>query len=187
MSQNFENKKVVVEEIREKFGNAKSAILVDYRGLTVGEATELRAQFREAGVEFKVYKNNLMKLAIKDTNFEGLSTDLVGPSAIAFGYEDPVTPAKIIKDFAKKNENLSLKAGVVEGEYFDNAKIIEIADIPSREVLLSRLVGSFQAPISNFAYLVKNIVDKRVENGEENEVAVEEPAVEAVTEETTEA
>jgi large subunit ribosomal protein L10 len=183
MSQNFENKKVKVEEIREKFSNAKSAVLVDYRGLTVEQVTDLRTKFREAGVEYKVYKNNLMKLAIKDSSFEGLTADLVGPSAVAFGYEDPVTPAKIIKDFAKENDKLELKAGVVEGEYYDNAKIIEIADIPSREVLLSRLVGSFQAPISNFAYLVKNIVDKRVENGEENvqpaEAAAEEVNVEA--------
>lgn len=173
MSQNFENKKVKVEEIREKFSNAKSAILVDYRGLTVSEATELRNKFREAGVEYKVYKNNLMKLAIKESTFEGLTADLAGPNAVAFGYEDPVTPAKIIKDFAKEHKNLELKAGVVEGEYYDNVKIIEIADIPSREVLLSRLVGSFQAPVSNFAYLIKNIVDKRVEDGEENVQPVE--------------
>lgn len=189
MSQNFENKKVKVEEIREKFSNAKSAILVDYRGLTVLEATELRTKFREAGVEYKVYKNNLMKLAIKESSYEGLTADLAGPSAVAFGYEDPVTPAKIIKDFAKDHANLELKAGVVEGEYYDNAKIIEIADIPSREVLLSRLVGSFQAPISNFAYLVKNIVDKRVEEGEEapvEEAAPAEAPAEAPTEETVE-
>ena len=185
MSQNFENKKVVVEEIREKFSNAKSAILVDYRGLTVEEATDLRTKFREAGVEYKVYKNNLMKLAIKESSFEGLTADLSGPSAVAFGYEDPVTPAKIVKDFAKDHSNLELKAGVVEGEYYDNAKIIEIADIPSREVLLSRLVGSFQAPISNFAYLVKNIVDKRVEEGEEAPVEEAAPA-EAPAEENVE-
>jgi large subunit ribosomal protein L10 len=182
MSQNFENKKVVVEEIREKFNNAKSAILVDYRGLTVGEATDLRSKFREAGVEYKVYKNNLMKLAIKESDFEGLSADLKGPSAVAFGYEDPVTPAKIVKDFAKDHKNLELKAGVVEGMYYDTAKIIEIADIPSREVLLSRLVGSFQAPVSKFAYLVKSIADKRVEDGEVNEVPAEEPVVEATEE-----
>jgi large subunit ribosomal protein L10 len=185
MSQNFENKKVKVEEIREKFSSAKSAILVDYRGLTVAEATDLRTKFREAGVEYKVYKNNLMKLAIKESSFEGLTADLAGPSAVAFGYDDPVTPAKIIKDFAKEHKNLELKAGVVEGEYYDNAKIIEIADIPSREVLLSRLVGSFQAPISNFAYLVKNIVDKRVEEGEEAP-AEEAPVEEAPAEETVE-
>lgn len=185
LSQNFENKKVKVEEIREKFSSAKSAILVDYRGLTVSEATELRTKFREAGVEYKVYKNNLMKLAIKESSFEGLTESLTGPNAVAFGFEDPVTPAKIIKDFAKDHKNLELKAGVVEGEYYDTAKIVEIADIPSREVLLSRLVGSFQAPVSNFAYLIKNIVDKRVEDGEENVQPAEE-AVETV-EETVEA
>ena len=180
MSQNFENKKVKVEEIREKFSNAKSAILVNYRGLTVAEATQLRSNFRDAGVEYKVYKNNLMKLAIKDSSFEGLTADLSGPSAIAFGYEDPVTPAKIVKDFAKDHKNLELKAGVVEGLYYDNAKIIEIADIPSREVLLSRLVGSFQAPISNFAYLVKNISEKRVEEAPVEEAPVEAPAEKTV-------
>ena len=182
MSQNFENKKVVVEEIREKFNNAKSAILVDYRGLTVGEATDLRSKFREAGVEYKVYKNNLVKLAIKESDFEGLSADLTGPNAIAFGYEDPVTPAKVVKDFSKDHKNLELKAGVVEGMYYDTAKIIEIADIPSREVLLSRLVGSFQAPISGFARLLKSISDSRVENGEVNEMPAEEPVVEATEE-----
>jgi len=98
MSKNLERKKVQVEEIKEKFEKAQSAILVDYRGLTVEEVTELRKNFREAGVEYKVYKNNLMKLAIKDTAFEGLNADLAGPSAVAFGYEDPVVPAKIIKD-----------------------------------------------------------------------------------------
>jgi large subunit ribosomal protein L10 len=183
MSQNFENKKVVVEEIRGKFSSAKSAILVDYRGLTVGEASELRAKFREAGVEYKVYKNNLMKLAIKESSFEGLTADLAGPNGVAFGYDDPVTPAKIIKDFAKEHKNLELKAGVVEGEYYDNAKIIEIADIPSREVLLSRLVGSFQAPVSNFAYLIKNIAEKREEEGE---AVVEETVEQAETVEATE-
>lgn len=183
MSQNFENKKVVVEEIREKFNNAKSAILVDYRGLTVGEATDLRTKFREAGVEYKVYKNNLMKLAIKESDFEGLAADLKGPSAVAFGYEDPVTPAKIVKDFSKEHKNLELKAGVVEGTYYDNAKIIEIADIPSREVLLSRLVGSFQSPISGFARILQSISDKKVEDGEVSEVPAEEPVAVEATEE----
>ncbi len=96
MSKNLERKKVQVAEIKEKFDKAQSAILVDYRGLTVEEVTELRKNFREAGVEYKVYKNNLMKLAIKDTAFEGLNADLVGPSAVAFGYDDPVVPAKIV-------------------------------------------------------------------------------------------
>lgn len=166
MSKNLERKKVVVEEIKDKFSRAKSAVVVDYRGLSVEEANELRKSFREAGVEYKVYKNNLTKLAIKDTPYEELSQELTGPNAIAFGYEDPVVPAKIIKDFAKDHKNLELKCGVVEGEYCNLEAITEIADIPSREVLLSRLLGSFKAPMSNFAYMLSNLIEKR-EGGEE--------------------
>lgn len=160
MSNNLELKKQKVEEIKGKFENALSAVVVDYRGLTVAEADELRKKFRESNVEYKVYKNNLTKLAIKDTKFEPLSVELTGPNAIAFGYEDPVVPAKIIKDFSKDHKALELKAGIIEGEYYDTDKIREIADIPSREVLLAKLLGSFKAPISNFAYLLQNIIDK---------------------------
>lgn len=163
MSNNLELKKKVVEEIKGKFEGAKSAILVDYRGLNVEETTELRKNFREAGVEYKVYKNNLVKLAIKDTDFEPLSQDLTGPNAIAFGYEDPVTPAKVIKDFAKKHNNLELKTGIVEGSYYGQEKIVEIAEIPSREELIAKLLGSFQAPVSNFVYLLSNVVEQKEE------------------------
>jgi len=166
MSKNFEMKKVKVAEIKEKFDKAESAVIVDYRGLTVEEVTELRNKFREVGVEYKVYKNNLMKLAIQGSDFESLGNDLVGPSAVAFGYDDPVTPAKVIKEFAKEHQNLELKAGVVQGLYCDIAKITEIADIPSREVLLGKLLGSIKSPISNFAYLLQNIIDKNEEGGE---------------------
>lgn len=184
MSKNLERKKVQVEEIKEKFAKAQSAILVDYRGLTVEEVTELRKNFREAGVEYKVYKNNLMKLAIKDTAFEGLNADLVGPSAVAFGYEDPVVPAKVIKDFAENHEKLELKAGVVEGEYCDLDKIKAIADIPSREVLLAKFLGSIKSPVSNFAYLLQNIADKKGEGAEAPVEASE--TTEAATEEAAE-
>lgn len=161
MSKNLELKKVKVDEIKGKFENAQSAILVDYRGLTVEEATELRTKFREAGVEYKVYKNNLVKLAIKDTAFEPLTADLTGPNAIAFGYEDPVVPAKIVKDFAKDHKNLELKSGVVEGDYCDLEKITAIADIPSREVLIGKFLGSIKSPVSNFVYLLSNIIEEK--------------------------
>lgn len=161
MSKNLELKKVKVEEIKSKFENAKSAVIVDYRGLTVEEATELRDKFREAGVEYKVYKNNLVKLAIKETAFEPLTVDLTGPNAIAFGYEDPVVPAKIIKDFAKDHKNLELKSGVVEGDYCDLEKITAIADIPSREVLIGKFLGSIKSPVSNFVYLLSNIIEEK--------------------------
>jgi len=161
MSQNLENKKLVVEEIKEKFSTAKSAVLVDYRGLTVEEATELRSKFREAGVDYKVYKNNLVKLAIKDTAFEPLSQDLTGPNAIAFGIEDAVVPAKIVKEFAKTHKALELKSGVVEGSYCNLEQIIQIADLPSKEVLIGRFLGSVKAPISNFAYFLSNLIKEK--------------------------
>ncbi|MBS7528702.1 50S ribosomal protein L10 [Fusibacter paucivorans] len=161
MSQNFENKKVVVEGIKEKFAAAKSAVLVDYRGLTVEEVTELRSQFRAAGVEYKIYKNNLVKLAIKDTQFESLTNDLTGPNAIAFGMEDAVVPAKIIKEFAKNHKNLELKSGVVEGDYCDFDQMIQIAELPSKEVLIGRFLGSVKAPVSNFAYFLSNLIKEK--------------------------
>lgn len=160
MSNNFEMKKKKVEEIKEKFVDAKSAILVDFRGLTVDETTELRKKFREAGVEYKVYKNNLVKIAVKDTDFESLSQDLTGPNGIAFGYTDPVVPAKVIKDFTKNHKNLELKTGVIEGEYYDVDKIVEIADIPSREELIAKFMGSIKSPVSNFVYLLTNIIEE---------------------------
>ncbi len=165
MSKNFELKKQAVEEIKERFSNAKSAVLVDYRGLTVGEVTELREKFRQAGVEYKVYKNNLVKLAIKDTDFEALSSDLTGPNAIAFGIEDAVIPAKIVKEFAKEHKSLELKSGVVEGAYCNLEEIEKIADLPSKEVLLGRFLGSIKAPVSNFAYFLSNLI-KEKEQGE---------------------
>lgn len=164
MSKNFEVKKKAVEEIKERFSTAKSAVLVDYRGLTVGEVTELREKFRAAGVEYKVYKNNLVKLAIKDTEFESLSKDLTGPNAIAFGIEDAVVPAKIVKEFSKTHKALELKAGVVEGSYCNLEDIVKIADLPSKEVLLGRFLGSIKAPVSNFAYFLSNLIKEQEGN-----------------------
>jgi large subunit ribosomal protein L10 len=167
MSNNLERKKAIVEEIKAKFESSQSAVVVNYRGLTVEEVTELRNKFREANVEYKVYKNNLVKIAIKDTDFEGLSADLAGPNAIAFGIEDAVAPAKIVKDFAKDHENLELKSGVVEKVYYDNAKIMEIANLPSKEELIGRFMGSIKAPVSNFAYFLSNLMEKKEEEGAE--------------------
>lgn len=163
MSNNLERKKVVVDEIREKVLRAKSAVIVDYAGLNVEQATNLRKSCREAGVDYKVYKNNLVRLAIKDTPFESLDADLNGSNAIAFGYGDPVVPAKIIKDFIKTYKKLEFKSGVVEGSYCNLEQIKEIADLPSREVLIAKFLGSVMSPVSNFAYLLQNIVDQKNE------------------------
>ncbi|PAB56128.1 50S ribosomal protein L10 [Anaeromicrobium sediminis] len=160
MSANLNAKKQVVEEIKEKLSKAQSAVIVDYKGLTVEQADKLRKSMREAGVEYKVYKNTLVRLAVKDSEFEGLTENLTGTNAIAFGYEDPVTPAKILNDFAKESKALTLKAGVVEGQYYGAGTIQEIADIPSRDVLLAKLLGSIKSPLSNFAYLIQAMIDK---------------------------
>ena len=160
MSKNLELKKQVVAEIKEKFEKAQSVVVVDYRGLKVEEADALRKAFREAGVDYKIYKNNLTKLAIEGTAFEVIGQDLTGPNAIAFGYGDPVTPAKIVKDFAKDHKNLEFKSGIIESKYCDLEAIKEIADIPSRDVLIGKFLGSIKSPISNLAYLLQAIVDK---------------------------
>lgn len=161
MSKNFDIKKEVVAEIREKLERAQSLILVDYKGINVEQATELRNACRAAGVDYKVYKNNLVRRAAEGTPYEALANDLVGPNAFAFGYDDPVKPAKVLKEVSAKAKALELKSGVVEGTYFDIKGIQEIADLPSREVLIAKLLGSFNAPLSNFAYLIKNIAEKK--------------------------
>ncbi len=163
MSKNRDLKVAKVEEIKEKLNSSKSVILVDYHGLSVDDATNLRNRFREEGVEYKVYKNRLVKIAVEGTDYESLKDELVGPNAIAFGIEDAVVPARIVKEFAKKKPALELKSGVIEGVFYDKENLIKIADIPSREVLLAKFMGSINSPVSKFAYLVKAIADQKGE------------------------
>jgi large subunit ribosomal protein L10 len=165
MSKAVEMKKGVVAEITEKFEKAASVIVVDYKGLTVEQVTDLRNKFREAGVEYKVYKNTLVRRAAEAVGQgEFINKEsLVGTNALAFGYEDPVAPARIIKEFAKENEALELKMGIVEGEFFDKDKVTALANIPSREVLIAKLLGSLKAPVSNFVYLINAIAEKKQE------------------------
>ncbi len=158
-----ELKQPVVEEIASALKDAKAAVLVDYRGLTVEQDTQLRKQLREAGIVYKVYKNTLVNLAIKGTEFEALAPNLEGPTAIAISKEDATAPARILYEFAKKAEALELKAGVVDGTYYDAKTIQVIATIPSREVLLSKLLGSMLSPITNFARVIKQIAEKQEE------------------------
>ncbi len=155
-----ELKQPIVAEISEVIKDAQSVVLVDYRGLTVEEDTALRKQLREAGVNYKVYKNTLMNFAFKGTDFEALAPYLNGPSAIAVSTEDATTPARIIAEFAKKAKNLEIKAGVVEGDLYDAKGMAAIASIPSRDVLISKLLGSLQSPITNFARVIKQIAEK---------------------------
>ena len=158
-----ELKKPVVEEISELLNGAATAVVVDYRGLTVAEDTELRKQLREAGVVYKVYKNTMNNFAIKDTEFADLAQHLEGPTAIAVCKDDATAAARVLAKFAKTAEALEIKGGVVDGIYYDAVGIGQIASIPSREVLLSKLLGSMQSPVTNFARVIKQIAEKNEE------------------------
>ena len=165
-----ELKQPIVAAIAEDVKDAQSVVIVDYRGLTVAQDTELRKQLREAGIIYKVCKNTMMKRAFEGTDFAGLNPYLEGPSAIAISKDDATAAARIICKFAKTADKLEVKAGVVEGKVYDMAGVAELAKIPSREVLLSRLLGSMQSPIANFARVIKQIAEK---DGEVAEAAVE--------------
>ena len=162
-----ELKAPIVDEIKGYVSDAKSAVLVDYRGLTVEQDTKLRKQLREAGVVYKVYKNTMLPLAFDGTDFAQLDKDLEGPTAIAFGIEDETAPARIINNFAKEAEALEIKSGVVDGEYYDAAGVKVLATIPSKDELISKLLGSLQSPITNFARVVKQIAEAQGETAAE--------------------
>lgn len=156
-----EIKQPIVDEIKANVEGAASVVLVDYRGLTVEQDTKLRKQLREAGVIYKVYKNTLMKRAFEGTDFAQLDPHLDGPSAIAISKTDATAPARIIAKFGKEAEALEIKAGIVEGTYYDAKGIQVISSIPSREELLSKFLGSIQSPIANFARVIKQIAEKQ--------------------------
>ncbi|MBQ4059073.1 MAG: 50S ribosomal protein L10 [Lachnospiraceae bacterium] len=156
----IELKQPIVEEIKANLDGAQSAVIVDYRGLTVEQDTRLRKEMREAGIIYKVYKNTMVRFAIEGTEFEALKDDLEGPNAIAISKDDATAPARILAKFAKEADALEIKCGMVEGTYYDQAGIKAISSIPSREELLSKLLGSMQAPIANFARVLKQIAEK---------------------------
>ena len=160
MSANIEAKKQVVEEIAEKIKTSKSVVLVHYAGLSVAEDTALRHEFRKQDVEYKVYKNTMMKRAFAGTDCEELSQHLEGTNAIAISTTDATAPARILYKFAQDAPALELKGGVVEGTAYDVAGISELAKIPSRDELLSKLLGSLQSPITNFARVIKQIAEQ---------------------------
>lgn len=177
----LENKQAVVAEIQEKINNSGSAVIVEYRGLNVGQMTELRRQLRAEGVELKVYKNKLFQRAVEGTDFEDLKAELVGPNAVAFG-EDAVAPSRVLAAFAKKNKALVLKAGIVDGKTVNTEEIKELSSLPNYEGMIGMLAGMLQSPIRSFAYALSQVAEQ-MGNGEET-VAVEETT--EVVEETTE-
>ncbi|MCQ2509120.1 MAG: 50S ribosomal protein L10 [Lachnospiraceae bacterium] len=155
-----ELKKPVVEEIATLIDGATGIVLVNYSGLTVAQDTELRKNLRAAGITYKVYKNRMMNLAFQGTACEELCKHLEGTNAIAVSKDDATAPARVLAEFAKKNPKLELIAAVVEGGYYDEKGVQALASIPSREVLLGRLLGSMQSPIANFARVIKQIAEK---------------------------
>ncbi len=155
-----ELKQPIVQEISEYIKDAQSVVLVDYRGLTVAEDTQLRKQLREAGVTYKVYKNTMLNFAFKGTDFESLAPALEGPSAVAISKSDATAPARVLAKFAKTAPALEMKAGVVEGTFYDAEGMKSIAAVPSREELLSKFLGSIQSPITNFARVLNQIAEK---------------------------
>lgn len=154
-------KQQLVSDLSDKLRDSSCTIVADYRGLNVSQVTELRKQLREAGIEFQVLKNTLVRRATAATELTELDAYLTGPTAIAFSKEDVVAPAKILSDFAKKNEHLNVKAGIVEGKVVDVAQIQALASLPSREGLLSMLLSVLQAPVRNFALAVKAVAEKQ--------------------------
>ena len=175
-----ELKQPIVAEISEAIKDAQSVVLVDYRGLTVEQDTNLRKQLREAGVTYKVYKNTMMNFAFKGTDFEGLAPYLEGPSAMAISTTDATAPARILAKFAKDAKALEIKAGVVEGNVYDAAGMQAISQIPSRDELISKLLGSLQSPITNFARVMNQLAEKGGASACEAPAAEEAPAVEEV-------
>jgi large subunit ribosomal protein L10 len=161
MSKVLEKKQQVVAEVKEKLNTSVSTVVTDYRGLSVAEVTELRKQLREAGVEYQVLKNTLVRRATGEAGLTEMDQFLTGPTAIAFSKEDVVAPAKVLQNFSKEHKNLEIKGGIVEGAVVGPDKVKEIASLPSREGLLSMLLSVLQAPVRNFAYVVKAVAEQQ--------------------------
>ena len=161
-----ELKKPVVDEISNSIKDAAAVVLVNYKGINVEQDTQMHKELREAGVVYKVYKNTMINFAVKGTQFEGVSQYLEGPTAVVFAYDEATKGASIVKKVSETSKNLEFKAGVVEGIVYDAEGIKAIADIPSREVLISKLLGSFQSPISSFARVISQVAEKKGEGAE---------------------
>lgn len=154
-------KKAVVTEVAEKMKSAKSTVIVEYRGLTVAEVTELRNSLREENVELKVYKNKLVQRATTAEGYEALNEDLVGPNALAFGHDDAVAPARILAKFAKKHDALVIKSGIVEGRVLPKEEIMAVSSLPGREGMYSMLLCCLKEPVAKVARVVKAVAEAK--------------------------
>ena len=146
----IDEKKQVVQEIKQKLEAATLVICTDYRGLNVEQVTELRNKLRVPGVEYRVLKNTMFRFALQEAGYENISSQISGPNAVVFSQDDPVGPAKIIFDFAKKNKELDIKLGILDGQLLTPDGLRDLSQLPSREVLLAQVIGTMQAPITAF-------------------------------------
>ena len=156
-------KQVIIDEIKAKLDGAQSAVVIDYMGTTVAQADAMRKKLREANVDYTVYKNTLIKRAIEGTEFAPLADVLDGPSAIAISKDDATAPARVLKEVIDEFKKMEFKAGVVEGNFFDQNGIKEIASIPSRDVLIAKFMGSIQSPVSKAVRTFQAIADAKAE------------------------
>lgn len=154
-------KQVIIDEIKEKLDGAQSAVLIDYMGTTVAEADAMRRMLREAEVDYTVYKNTLIKRAIAGTEFEKLGDALEGPTALAISKNDATAPARVLKKAIDDTKKMEFKAGIVEGEFYDKDGIEQIANIPSREELIAKFMGSIQSPVSKFVRTLAAIAEEK--------------------------
>ena len=173
----LEQKEKLVSELAEKMKNASSGVLVDYKGINVEDDTKLRADMRKNNVDYKVIKNTLIRFAAKEAGLEGLDAVLEGTTALAISADDVIAPAKVVAEYAKKDENIyNIKAGFIDGKVVSVEEIMQIANLPSKEILLGRLVGGLQGPIFGLALVLKAIADKKAEGAPEAEAAPAEAA-----------
>ena len=161
----LEEKRALVAELTEKMKNASAGVLVDYKGITVADDTKLRRELRAAGVEYAVIKNTMINLAIEGRGVDGMKAHLEGPTAVAFSYDDMIAPAKILSEFAKKSKKLTIKCGVCDGAYLDEAGVQALANLPSKEVLIAKIMGSMMSSVSKFVYCIEALRKKQA--GEE--------------------
>ena len=162
----WQEKQVIIDEIKAKLENAEAAVVIDYMGITVEEANSMRKQLREADVDYTVYKNTLVKRAIEGTKYEGLADALAGPSALAISQTDATAPARVLNKVMKEFKKMEFKAGVIEGELFDAEGVKAVAEIPSRDELIAKFMGSIQSPITNFARVINQIAEQQGEGAE---------------------
>lgn len=161
MKEAYIQKQAIIDEIKDKFERAESAVVIDYIGITVAEADAMRKKLREANVDYTVYKNTLVKRAIAGTEYEALADVLEGPSGFAFSFDDATAPARVLNESIKEYKKMEFKGGIIEGEFYDKDGVTAIADIPSRDTLISKFMGSIQSPITNFARVVAQIAEQK--------------------------